>query len=88
MKVDFGNLKVQFGFEDQFEQVDLRKDLGNTIRRNTVDIGMDELAKEIYFSNGEIEVPEEYIPELKKIVGKCYIVPVQESINQLLTDKK
>ena len=88
-EIDFSRLKVQMDFEVDAEVFDLRKEMGNNIRRNTADIGLDELARQIYFSTGPVEIPEEYIQPVKDIAAKCFIVPVQESINNLLsTDKK
>lgn len=83
MKVDFSKLLVQFGFEDETVLVDIRKELGNAIRRSTADIGLDEVARQIYFSNGEIDIPNEYIDSILD-VSRGFIVPIQESIKSKL----
>lgn len=87
MKIDFSKLTVQMAFEGPTETFDLRKDIGNCIRRNTSDIGLDELAKTIYFSDGPVDIPSEYESQLKDIISRNYIVPVQQAINELLTPK-
>lgn len=79
MKVDFSKLLVQLGFEGEPILVDIRKELGNGIRRSTADIGLDEVAKQIYFSKGEIEIPDEYVDSILD-VSRGFIVPIQEAI--------
>lgn len=48
-KVNFKELSIQLTFEGQPVVLDVRKTVGNTIRQNTADIGLDELARTIYF---------------------------------------
>lgn len=84
MKANFKDLKVKMEFEGETVSFDLRKDLGNTIRRNTADIGLDDTARLIYFSDGEIDIPDEHIDDIIKIVNKCYIVPVQQAVRDML----
>lgn len=66
-KVNFKELSIQLTFEGQPVVLDVRKTVGNTIRQNTADIGLDELARTIYFSEGAIEIPDEYIPAILRI---------------------
>lgn len=87
MKVNFKNVKVQMTFEGEAISIDLRKDLGNAIRRNTADIGMDETARQIYFSDGEIEIPDEHANDIVAIASKSFIVPIQQALKELLTNK-
>ena len=84
MKADFSKLSVQMGFEGEPETMDLRKELGNAIRRNTGDIGLDETARAIYFSGGEVEIPDGHADEIIRIVSRCYVVPIQEAVKQAL----
>lgn len=85
LKVDFGKVSVQLSFEGEPEIMDVRKGLGNAIRATTGDIAMNDFAREIYYSEGAIEVPEEYIPFIRQTISKGYIVPVQEAFEKLLT---
>lgn len=85
-KIDFSQIIIEINFEGDLVEVDTRKPLGNAIHQTTNDIGFDEFAKKIYFSEGEIEVPEEYINPLKRVVAQTLIVPVQTAINKLLLD--
>ncbi|WP_308769971.1 hypothetical protein [uncultured Bacteroides sp.] len=84
MKADFSHVKVQLTFEGEPTDFDIRKELGNNIRQNTADIGLDEVARQIYFSEGEIEIPDEYVLPIIDIASKCFIVPLQQALRQLL----
>ena len=83
--VDFSKVMVQHTFEGEKIAVDLRKQLGNKIHQTTGDIGFDDFARHIYFSEGEIEVPDEYIDPLKQVVKDNFLASVQRALNELLT---
>ena len=83
-KVNFKELSIQLTFEGQPVVMDVRKTVGNTIRQNTADIGLDELARTIYFSEGEVEIPDEYIPAILRISSTCFTVPMQQAISESL----
>lgn len=72
MKVDFKKLSVEVSF-DKFSEVDVAKVLGNYIHTNTPDIGLDDTARAIYHSEGEIEIPDEHAEMINALVenNKC-----------------
>lgn len=80
IKVDFRKVKVQITFEGDPVEIDMRKMLGNLIHQNTPDIGLDELARTIYFSDSEVEVPDEYIDPILNIVSNNICVPAQKAL--------
>lgn len=82
--IDFGKVMIQHTFEGDPVAVDLRKALGNKIHQTTGDLGLDELARTIYFSEGEVEIPSEYVNDIKEIVKGNYLASVQKAINELL----
>lgn len=84
IKIDFGKVMIQHTFEGDPVAVDLRKALGNKIHQTTGDLGLDELARTIYFSEGEVEIPAEYVNDIKEIVKNNYLASVQKAINELL----
>lgn len=86
--IDFGRVMVQHTFEGEAVAVDMRKQLGNKIHQTTGDIGFDDFARTMYFSEGEIEVPKEYIGQLKEIIKANYLASVQRAFNELLTIKE
>lgn len=83
--VDFSKVSVQLTFEGDPNELDMRKSLGNAIRQASGDIALDEFARKVYFSEGEIEVPTEYAPFIKHVVKEKYNVPTQEAFESLLT---
>lgn len=87
MRVNFKELSVEVNF-DVFKPLDISKDLGNFIHVNTPDIGLDDVAREIYHSKGEIEIPEEYIPMILDLIknNQCPLVAaVKKAIINALT---
>lgn len=84
-RIDFSKVMVQHTFEGEPVAVDMRKTLGNKIHQTTGDIGFDDLARSIYFSDGEIEVDAEYIEPLRTVVKENYLASVQRAFNELLT---
>ena len=59
MKVNFKQIKVEASF-GEFVPIDMTKDLGNYIHAHTTDIGIDDTARIIYYSDGEVEISEEH----------------------------
>lgn len=88
MRIDFSKVTVHTTFEGEPDVIDYRKSLGNNIRKMTGDIGLDEFARKIYFSDGEIDVPHEFVPRILEVVQEKYIVATQEAFNKLLTINK
>lgn len=85
-KVDFSKLKVQLTFEGEPVEIDFRKVLGNLIHQKTPDIGLDTFARTIYFSDGEVEVPDEYIDQILWIASQGLNVPAQNALIGILKD--
>ena len=67
MKANFNQLQVEVAF-DEYKPVDVTKSLGNFLHANTNDIGLDDVAREIYHSQGEVDIPDEYAPMIETIV--------------------
>lgn len=86
--IDFGKVMIQHTFEGEPMMVDMRKQIGNKIHQTTGDIGFDDLARVIYFSEGEVEIPQEYIEPLKQLIKDSYLASVQRAFNELLTIKE
>ena len=85
LMVDFGKVSVQMTFEGKPEEVDYRHSLGNAMRQASGDIALDEFARKVYFSEGEVEVPLNYIPFIQQVVKDKYNIPTQEAFDKLLT---
>lgn len=85
LSVDFSKVSVQLKFEGAPDVIDFRKPLGNAIRQSSGDIALDEFARKVYFSEGEVEVPTEYAPFILHVVKEKYNYPTQEAFKKLLT---
>lgn len=71
MRIDFSKIEVEVNFEGETRKVDIRHDLANFAKVKTMDIGMEDFCREIYYSEGEMEVPERYAQALAEIVCLC-----------------
>lgn len=85
IKIDFSKVSIQLTFEGEAKVVDFRKELGNAMRAASGDIALDDFARKVYFSEGEVEVPETYVPFILRVVKERYNYPTQEAFKQLLT---
>ena len=88
MKIDFTNIEVPVHFDGTKQRFNIAEDLGNGMMFNgsiVLDIGFEELAKEIYFSKGEVEVPEKYAPFIVQIVmGSNFRAAIKRYIRDTL----
>lgn len=67
MKVNFKAMPVEVKFGEP-EVMDVRHTVGNTINRSTSDIGLADLARQIYYDDGPVEIPEVYRPVIIAII--------------------
>lgn len=84
MEISFKNLKVPGDLKaTTFVSVDVRKDLGNIIYRNSADLGAFKLAEKIYDSGETCEISEQEKDLLLNIIKMPELgisIPVQEGI--------
>lgn len=76
-KVNFKNLEAQTSFEGDMQTFDTSKVVGNLMMYNgsvLLDIGFEDLAKTIYYSEDEVEVPERYAPAIIEVVKQSSII--------------
>lgn len=88
MKVNFKAFEAQTSFEGAKQTFDITKTLGNEMMYNSsilLDIGFEDLAKTIYYSDGEVEVPEQYCEAIIKVVKQSSFIAAikREVINRL-----
>lgn len=88
MKINFSQLEVQVSFDGSKKTFNVAKELGNDMMYNSsviCDIGFEELARQIYFSDGDVEIPQEYVrPLLQVIMERNYIAGIKRHIIKLL----
>lgn len=85
--IDFSTIPVEPRI-DEPEPVDMRRSLGNTINRNTADIGLSDFAREIYYSEVSIEIPEEYVQPIIAIVTRAenLLAPAKKAVIRLINE--
>lgn len=93
MKVNFKELEAQISFDGTKQTFDIAKRLGNMMMYNSsilLDIGFEDLAKTIYYSEGEVEVPEQYCDAIIEVVKQSSFIAAikREVINQLTKKEK
>lgn len=88
MKANFKKIQAEVSF-GEFKEMDVAKDLGNFIHSNTTDIGLDDVAREIYYSEGEVEISTEHANAIKAMVvsKEClFFVAFKKAIIKQLTE--
>lgn len=82
MKIDFRKIKLKDVEGNAFE-MDIAKELGNSIYNETVDIGELELAREIYLK-GEIDVDSVKAEVIRRYIDGGYRAFVKEALIPVL----
>lgn len=91
MKINFRNIEAQTSFDGDKQIYDIAKELGNLMMYNgsiLFDIGFEDLAKEIYYSENEVEVSDRYIPAIIQVMNESkFLACVKRSVVAQLTRK-
>lgn len=89
--IDFTKLKVQVSFDGTEQEFDTAKAIGNAMMYNgsvMLDIGFEDLAREIYYSNGDVGIPDQYIQPLLKVINESnFIVAIKRHLIQKLNGR-
>lgn len=89
MKIDFTRITVPVSFDGTTQTFNIASQLGNDMMYNSsviCDIGFEELAKEIYYSNGEVEIPTQYVQPLIQVISqKMYLATIKRYLLQKLS---
>lgn len=91
MKIDFTKIDVQVSFDGTRQSFDIAKKLGNEMMycgSVIKDIGFEELARQIYFSDKEVEIPIQYLqPLLQVIMEANFIAAIKRHLIQTLNGR-
>lgn len=80
MTIDLRRLRVEYAF-GELREVDARKDVANTIHQRTADIGVDDLARTLYYSDKPVEIPAGMVAEVRRIIkGSDLVVYVKRAL--------
>lgn len=89
MKVNFKEIEAQTSFNGSKKVFDIAEDFGNAMMYNTsvlLDIGFEDLAKDIYYSKSEVEIPEKYEAAIIKVVRESdFIAAIKRAVINLLS---
>lgn len=90
MKVNFKAFEIQTSFTGNRQKVDIAETLGNLMMFNgsvLLDIGFEDLAKEIYYSKGEVEIPLRYLDPIKEVVKTSnFLASIKRAIINIKKD--
>lgn len=79
---------MQASVEGEPEVMDLRKIVGNTVWRETADIATSDVGRDIYLSDGEMDIRDDMVREIGLIVSRSTLIaPVKRALGKLLTPK-
>jgi hypothetical protein len=88
MKIDFTKISVEIDFEGTQSTFNVAKKLGNAMKYESsvmMDIGFEDLARDIYYSNGAVDIPERYVSPIVQVVRETnFIAAVKRGILELL----
>lgn len=91
MKIDFTKVEAVVSFEGEKATFNIAKPLGNDMMYNTnilLDIGFEDLAREIYYSEGEVEIDSRYTEAMVHIIKNGnMIAPIKRVLIKKLTEK-
>ena len=80
--------QVQVSFEGEKRVFDIAREIGNMMMYNgsiLLDIGFEDLARTIYYSDGEVEVPERYCKAIIEVVKQSsFIAAIKREVINLL----
>ena len=83
-KIDFTKINVQVSFNGTCKTFNMAHAVGNAMRYTgsvVGDIGFDKLAETIYFSNGEVDIADEYVRPLAQVISD---MPIMAAIKRYL----
>lgn len=83
-KIDFTKINVQVSFNGTCKTFNMAHVVGNAMRYTgsvVGDIGFDKLAEIIYFSNGEVDIADEYVRPLAQVISD---MPIMAAIKRYL----
>ncbi|MBQ8969159.1 MAG: hypothetical protein IJ064_05455 [Bacteroidaceae bacterium] len=87
-QIDFTKMEIEVSFDGTRKLFNIAKVLGNDMKYNgsvICDIGFEELAKAIYFSDGPVDVPEQYIQPMLRVINECnYTAAVKRHLTTIL----
>ncbi len=86
--IDFTKVKAQISFDGTERVFNTAKTIGNAMMYNgsvLLDIGFEDLARKIYYSTGDVEVPEQYAKPIIQVISESdFIAAIKRTLIQKL----
>lgn len=83
MKLNAKELPVIISPDGSVEKRDVRKDFGNFLWNYSHDVALSDIGRDIYNSEGEIEIPDTYKEEITDMINQStYYAPVKKALLQ------
>ena len=83
---DFTKVTVEMSF-DEFQEMNISKQLGNSVHRATNDLGIDEKARELY-RTGKVQLEGEELILFRQAVLACdLIAPAKKAVLDILSNQ-
>lgn len=85
-EVNFKELNVETEI-DNFQTIDLRKEIGNKIHQRAVTIPIDELARKIYHSEDPVDIEDEDYGLMMSIISDSFSLIVKQAVERCTKEK-
>ena len=88
MKINFRKIVAPINFDGKTVTFDIAQSVGNSMMYNgsvLLDIGFEDLAREIYHSEGEVEIPQKYVGAVAAVIkeSNLFATVKREVLKQL-----
>lgn len=86
-QVNFKELNVETEI-DNFQTIDLRKEIGNKLHQHAVTIPMDELARKIYHSEEPVDIEDEDYGMMMSVISNSFSLIVRQAVERCTSELK
>ena len=88
MKINFREIVAPINFDGKTVTFDIARTVGNSMMYNgsvLLDIGFEDLAREIYYSDGAVEIPQKYLGAVVAVIKESNLLATvkREVLKQL-----
>ena len=77
MRINFRKVTAPVNFDGKTQDFDIARAVGNAMMYNCtvlLDIGFEDLARDIYHSNGDVEIPDIYVKPLAQVIRESALI--------------
>lgn len=86
LTIDFSRLKVEKAF-GVYEFMNCKNAVANMVHAGTSDIGLDDWARSVYYSESPVALPPQWISEVRQIISRSgLVVYIKRAILSLIDE--